>query len=191
MSSKLGRRRYEDEIESGFGNGKRKIIKRRKGKVYRRMDKLWVWIIVIAIVLVAAALLVIPNYDKLMNTGNNMMAKTNQLDQVLNDSSKTVGSSVRQYMSMAKAQGSGYLVDGTSSLVSSQSNGAVDFADSGAFQTGKLYVVVNYLASSTGTYTQTTNMQDVVDSATFTMSKKSDSTGRVTRMSFTQVSQGN
>lgn len=155
------------------------------------MDKIWVLIAVIVVVIILIVVIIMPNSDKLLNLGTSANSKTAVLDSVINDSSITVGASVRQIMQQAKKQGAGFLVDGSSGLTTSAGNGAVDFTDSGTYQTGRLYVVVNYLPTANGTYAQTTNIQDIMDNATFKQTKRLDANGKINRITFTQVDQGN
>ena len=105
---------------------------------------------------------------------------------MVNDNNATVGSAVKQRMRQAKAQGSGYLVDGATSLTESGTDGAVKFSDNGAFTTGKLYVVVNYFPTGNGTYAQTSNESDIKDGGSFVEERKFDVNGKLNRITFTQ-----
>lgn len=157
------------------------------------MDKIWVLIAVIVVVIILIVVIIMPNSDKLLNLGTSANSKTAVLDSVINDSSITVGASVRQIMQQAKKQGPGFLVDPNtnSDLITTVGDGAVDFRDSGMYQTGRLYVVVNYLPTANGTYKQTANIQDIMDNATFKQTKRLDANGKINRITFTQVDQGN
>ena len=154
------------------------------------MDKIWATVAILGIVVVLLAIAILPQVDGLKETGTKAQAQTSSVNALLDNSNLTTANNVIQFMNTAKNQGTGFLVDGSSALVTASGNGAVSFSSTGAYQTGKIYVVVNYLPTASGTYTQATDPASLNGQAQYSMVKLMDANGKVNRYTFTQVDLG-
>lgn len=154
------------------------------------MDKILATVLIVVLVLVLGGVVVVPMFNQGKDQGAQVIAQQEQLNNLMSNDQQVMGTTVKQYMRTAKNQGTGYLVSAGSGLTTAGTNGAVEFAETGAFTTGKIYVVVNYLADATGTYTQTVEDRQINDRANFAVSKRYDANGKANRYTFTQIDVG-
>lgn len=144
--------------------------------------------ILAVIVLIAAIILGLTNAIK--DDGEAALSEHSKITTMLDEGNMVSGTTVKQMMRQAARQEGGPFVLGGNAgtgLTQTEGNGALDFQENGNFQTGKIYVIVNYLPNNTPTYAQLTDDALVKDKASFRVEKRFDTNGRMNRVVYTQV----
>ncbi len=143
-------------------------------------------VVYIILGLVVAAIILVPFFNDIKDDGVNATTIHSGVSAAVADGGTTSGNAVKA--SMRQATRNGQVVTGSSGMVKSAGDkGQVKFSDTGAFESGKLYVVVSYMPKSDGAYVQTNDPSVIKDNGFFTEERLYDANGKLNRISYIQV----